>query len=995
MGVPVKHLLAAAIVIVLGVMPVSAKTGSVIITAQMRENAVRNVERYEWAKQRRDAVVSRVQRWMEMSDEELWRLLPSQEMPRDSSVNFRSPGCPNCGMDHYKAPYNPSRWHWDFDEHPWQAQCRNCNQWFPSNDFAAYYQSALDEQGKFRLGAGDPQYLKPIEGANPEWIDDGTGVKIGDGKWFFAAHYAFQVWHALIDAAEDLATAYTLTNDARYAHKAAVILDRMADLYPEMDYSPHYRLGMEASTGGSGKGRVQGCIWETFTAQKLSSAYDFVYDAMAEDAELVAFSQGMAGQYGTGEKSSTAAIAEHIEQHMLREFVIGLKDGRLAGNAGMDQHAMALAAIALDHPSETEEYLDWLFEPDGGQIPFIMQQRLCREGFSDESGVGYASIPAQSFQEVAERLRRYAAYDKHDLYRDYPKFRNCYTMCAKTRMLDTHTPHWGDSGKCMAMGTTGMTMPLQMMLRGYRVYGTPEVAREVWFSNGKKLDGIAGDIYDAEPQELLERLKRELDQQPGPFVSHNAGGYGQAALEAPSRKHPRGVAMYYGRTGGHGHEDRLAIDLVSNNVLMTPDMGYPLYTGHWPKRIGWTSHVISHNTCMVNDKGQDRGSFSGKTKLFADAGPVRVADVDGGKVYPDVSTYRRCLVMVDVDEVNSYLLDLFWVRGGTNHRLIQNGGGPEVETTGLTLTAQEGGTYAGKDVEFGEFYDGPSNWDYDGTGFMYLKDVEKSGPAERFTVDWKMLETWRTMPQDWEAHLRVHNLSPVDEVALCTGVPPEYKGAPERLRYMLRTRYGSGLNTQFVSVLEPYATEPFITSVRSLGTLSSESDFGAAVEVVLADGRRDVILVRENEGKLEAGGVEMDGRVGFCRFERDRPVAQVLIEGTALRAGEVELRLPASAVRGKLAGWDDGNVENTLLKLDTALPESTLMGEYIIFDNAERSDASYLIESVIDARTVGIGSNSLVERFVDENDYGKGFVYTIAEGDSFIIPLSASWERQE
>ena len=994
MGVHVKHLFAAAIVIVVGVMPVSAKTGSVIVTAQMRENAVRNVERYEWAKQRRDAVVSRVQRWMEMSDEELWRMLPSQEMPRDSSVN-RGEGCPNCGMDHYKAPYNPARWHWDFDEHPWQAQCRNCGQWFPSNDFKAYYESALDEHGKFHLGAGNPQYLKPLEGGNPEWVDDGTGVKIGEAKWFFGAHYAFRVWHALIDAADDLATAYTLTNDARYAHKAAVILDRMADLYPEMDYNPHYRLGMEASTGGSGKGRVQGCIWETFTAQKLSSAYDLVYDAMLGDAELVAFSQTMAAQYGTGEKSSATAIAEHIERHMLREFVIGLKDGRLAGNAGMDQHAMALAAIALDHPTETEEYLDWLFEPGGGEIPLIMQQRLCREGFSDESGVGYASIPAQSFQEVAERLRRYAAYDKHDLYRDYPKFRNCYTMCSTTRVLDTHTPNWGDSGKCMAMGTTGMTMPLQMMLRGYRVYGTMEVAREVWFANGKKLDGIAGDIYDAEPGELLERLKADLSEEPGPFVSQNAGGYGQAVLQAPNRKHPRGIAMYYGRTGGHGHEDRLAIDLGSNNVLMTPDMGYPLYTGHWPKRVGWTSHAISHNTCMVNDKGQDRGSFSGKTKLFADAGPVRVADVDGGTVYPDVSTYRRCLVMVDVDEVNSYLLDLFWVRGGTNHRLIQNGGGPAIETTGLTLTAQEGGTYAGKDIEFGDFYDGPSNWDYDGTGFMYLKEVEKSGPAERFTADWKMVETWRTMPQDWEAHLRVHNLSAVDEVALCTGVPPEYKGAPERLRYMLRTRYGSGLNTQFVSVLEPYATEPFISSVRSLGTLSSESDFGAAVEVMLADGRRDVILVRENEGTLQAGGLEMDGRVGFCRFEADRPVAQVLIEGTALRAGEVELKLPAAAVRGRLTGWDDGNVENTLLKLDTPLPESTLAGEYIIFDNAERSDASYRIESVVDARTVGIGSNSLVERFVDEKDYGKGFIYTIAEGDAFIIPLSASWERQE
>ena len=96
---------------------VSAKSGSIIVTTEMRANAVRNCERYEWAATYRDQLLARVKPWLEMSDEELWRLLPGQEMPRDAGVNSGE-GCPNCGMDHYKAPYSPSRWLWDFAERP-------------------------------------------------------------------------------------------------------------------------------------------------------------------------------------------------------------------------------------------------------------------------------------------------------------------------------------------------------------------------------------------------------------------------------------------------------------------------------------------------------------------------------------------------------------------------------------------------------------------------------------------------------------------------------------------------------------------------------------------------------------------------------------------------------------------------------------------------------------------------------------------------------------
>jgi hypothetical protein len=992
--------------ILLGGTTVQAKTGSLMVTAQMRANAQRNCERYDWARTYRDNLIAQVKPWVEMSDEELWRLLPSQDMPRSASVNRDGSGCPKCGKEHFKGNYN-NPWEIDRQQRPWQMRCTNCKEWFPKNDFAAYYQSALDDQHKFRLGQGDPQHLQAKEpGEFTHVVDDGKGYAQEKSKFFFTAFYAFRLWADLVGAhsqgsvLEKLAILYTLTGDRLYAHKAGVLLDRVADLYPEMDYLPHYRLGMEASTGGSGKGRVQGCIWETWTAQNVSRAYDYIYDALLEDQELLAFSQRMAQKYKTGDKSSLPAIARHIEDHALLEFIKGLQDKRLWGNAGMHQESMAATAIALDREGVTEQALDWLFQPNnnqppfGGEIPLILQEVLGREGFSDEAGLGYARIPAISFQAVARLLRQYPAYRKVDLYRDFPKFRNCFTMCAQVRALDRYSPNVGDGDKCMNIGQIGMSLPVDMALAGYQVYGGPELAREVGFANGKKLDGIRLDIYEAEPEAVLQRLQEDLATDPGPLQSINSGGYGLAILQAPQREAGRSFMMYYGRMAGHGHADRLMLGLVAKDVVMMPDMGYPLYTGAWPPRIGWDSHTISHNTAMINDKGHKRQSWSGKTRLFEQSGPVRVADVDGGEVQEGVTTYRRCVVMVDVSETDSYALDLFWLRGGKNHRLIQNGGGPEVTTQGLELVKQEKGTYAGENVELGQFYDGQPQWSYDGSGFMYLDRVEKAKPAAPFMVDWKIVEPRRTMPPEWEAHLRVHNLTPVDEAALASGYPPAYKGNPPTLRYLLRTCFGENLKTQFITVHEPYGREPIIASVRLLHSEETAEGFRAAVEVNLADGRRDVLLVTENGGAVAGGGASLQGRLGWVRYAGGQPVAQSLIAGTSLVAGTARLTLPAAQITGQLLSWNDQDPTNTILQTDAKLPPTGLVGRYVIFANQERSDASYRIVSLPGEGKIGLGSNSLVERFVDRNDYSRGLIYNLAPGDKFSIPLAATWEKK-
>jgi len=507
-------------------------------------------------------------------------------------------------------------------------------------------------------------------------------------------------------------------------------------------------------------------------------------------------------------------------------------------------------------------------------------------------------------------------------------------------------------------------------------------------------------VYAEDPEALLQSIKAHLPEQPEPHRSYNSGGTGLAVLQAPWREDERAAAIWYSRTlwTSHAHADRLTLHLWAFDEAMMPDMGYPEHTGAWPKRHGFTRHTISHNTLMVNDTPQGR-SYAGKTRLFADAGPFRVADIDGrgspNVPYEDARTYRRAAVMVDVDATNSYVVDLFWARGGHSHRLIQNGGGPEATHRGLELIEQAGGTYAGEGVAFGEEYDGELRAGYSGTGFQFLKNVARDeNPPETFWLDWAIDNSRHADDPGWRAHMRVHNLTQVDEVALAHGEPP--RGRPDRVRYSLRSRFGQNLGTQFITVVEPYMREPFIERVEVLKRIEREGEpFAAAVEVRLTDGRRDVILTREAPGGLDVDGVELDGRFGLVRFDAHGHVEMMAaIAADEVRGGDIALTVDPGVYWGALAGHDDSDPHNVLLKLSAPI-RNDAAGQYIIIDNKEIADASYRIESVEGEYTVNIGCSPLHERLADLNNFDAGAVCNIQPGESYIIPRTAVWTREQ
>ena len=504
---------------------------------------------------------------MARSDGEIWDMITGQSIPRGIHVN-PDLGCPKCGRDVYAFGNYP--WKVSLDR-PYKLECPSCGEVWPKNDFEAFYKSGLGSGGVFERRLADETLLYNAEHASPndplrsDAVDDGMGwIDESGNRWWFVAYYShYCTWTELPAAALALGEAYLYTGDAAYAHKGAVILDRIADVYPDMDLTPYSDLGLYNSHGGTGMGRIKGCIWENGMAETLSLAYDMISEGMEGDEDLVKFLSAQAEKWQiTQSKTSIAHIRENIERGLLREFIRSCRDRRIRGNEGMTQTAMATAAAVLDDPQETPEALDWLFEPGksrgtgGGHIPATLIGEVDRDGVGNEAAPGYCFGWMNAFARCAWVLDRCRKYRDHDLYRDYPRLKRMYGAPYRLTALDRYTPHIGDTGNTGGEGL--VSVDLETVISAFARFGDPDLARLAYKLNGNRADGLHTSIFDAEP-EAIQKTVLDIVQQRGELElqSENLNGYGLTVFRHGEGNDQRAAYLYYGRNGGHGHKDRL------------------------------------------------------------------------------------------------------------------------------------------------------------------------------------------------------------------------------------------------------------------------------------------------------------------------------------------------------------------------------------------------------------------------------------------------------
>lgn len=460
----------------------------------------------------------------------------------------------------------------------------------------------------------------------------------------------------------------------------------------------------------------------------------------------------------------------------------------------------------------------------------------------------------------------------------------------------------------------------------------------------------------------------------------------------------RDIWMYYGRNTGHGHKDTLNLGMHAYGLDIAPENGYPEQTGPYPSRMGWTQNTVSHNTVVV-DNSKQKDEYVGIPHHFDDSDMVKLIDVEAPNVYTQTQMYRRTTALIKVDDVNSYTVDFFRVKGGNDHHFSFHGYEGPVTTEGLNLTAQSGGTYAGTNVEYGQFYDGPINdWSYMGSGFQYLYNVQKdTAPSDTFSVDWNIVDGRHVLPTDENIHLRLTMLTKVDDVAICDGNPPASPGNPESLKYMIAHRSGTNLDSMFTSVLEPYKANRYIESI-SAATVKANGQIVdkdvTAVKTVFKNGRVDYIVNALDNNTIYTidDKFQFKGFFGMYSEKDGNPVYTYVNDGTFIG----KLETPKASFTGTVVDFtkDMSRANEITVQFDSQDTIPDITGKYIYIENDGERNASYEIKGIksqdVSKVVLDIGDITTIRKWADPNDFSKGYIYDIAAGEKFVIPLASS-----
>ena len=909
-------------------------------TADHLENMRHNIAHYPWAREIRDEAITAANRIVDKPFLELAGYVPDPRVPR--SIYVHETGCPICGLEQRK--HGTASWIISRDK-PYKVQCPSCDMVFPSNDFAAFLASGMQ----------DPSLL------DGEYPDDGYGwasPRDPEHKYWFVGWYNHWMVMTkdscgLLSIIDALYHAYLFSDDPRYAHKCAAVLWQMAVNYPAYDYVNQSRIGTEYDPNYHGKLLYH--TWETFVVRCCVMAYDAIAPVLAGPCpELEQFTGQTSGQ-----------IRHLIAEQLLRAMAAYIVDetGHIYGNYGMHQEGLLMIAAALrDTPGKpsSEEMVEWILDNEEYGIYVYMPlydalyNLVGRDGCATESPK-YNNIWVRNLARMAPLLQLNGV-DVTQL----PRFKKLYEWEPRIVCAGEFTPALGDTGN---ITHRHKLFEYRNYLFAYKAYKEPRYARillemEPGRADRDIFDGVVGD-------EELARVAATAGSI-GYGCEHLAD-YGLAILQNGDERDPTAVSLFYGQPHTHAHRDMLQLDIYAQGAALIPDFGLPETTNSMdPRRGGFFFHTIAHNTVMVDEQKQ---KGSGHNECIAyDPGPVcQYMEARGEGAYDQCEEYRRAVALIGTAEGHSYAVDIFRVEGGRQHDWLVHGTQADFSSNLPLSQAQTEGTLAGPDVAYGYFYDDEALRDapegsvnyfrYKGSSFQYLYNVQEAALEPAAWARWDVIpDEQPTAPAGITANegafIRAHLVGADERILVCDGKPQQnYSGAVESVKFLLRRRSGDHLSSAFTTVFEPGAHAGFISSVERLETAPEQL---VALKIRLQSGAIHYYFnspVPHPEYPI-ADGIRFAGQVGHLQLDRAGTITGAYVYNGALGRGDFELSASGplkrtigecdyagnritlnepiaaeSAIRGRTLLLNTGPYRTTFVAEDVEAPATVYLGD--------------------------------------------------------------------
>ncbi len=858
-----------------------------------------NVESETWASNARDQIIAAAQPWLDMDDDALWGLMFGPTITRSWMV-WSNGYCPACNQS---VPMYT--WKMSALDTPWKTRCPHCDALFPTNDFAAFYRSGLDGRGVFDPAKADRSLLFNTEHPDPAdplhlfGVDDGEGYVDGDKRWrFVGAYLVYGQWkQAVIAGIRSLAAAHVLTGDPAYARKAAILLDRVADLYPEFDF------GAQASLYERKADRGYVSTWHDACEEtrEMVMAYDMIFEAIREDQQLVGFLSQKAAQYGLeNPKATFLDIQRNIENRILRDALANRP--KITTNYPRTELAVAIILATLGWEENQAAFWE-VVDP-------MLDKATAVDGVTGEKGLaGYSSYTIQAMAMFIGEFCKVDPEFLNTLLERHPRLRETYRFHIDTHCLGRYYPLVGDTGhfagavpqyegmNFLRLGVAGATSSAWTFLppscytllwRLYEQTGDAAYVQTLYQGNDGMLEGLPYDLYAEDAEAVREGVRRVIQNEGTQVRLGNVDkqDWHLAILRSGQGSHRRALWMSYESGGGHGHANALNIGLFSNGLDLLPEFGYPpVQFGGWTsERAVWYTMTAAHNTVVVD--GRNAANGAGATTLWAEGNGFSVMRADA-RATNGGERFERTLALVDLSPEASYVVDIFRVAGGAEHTKFTHSHFGEVTTQGLNLQPAE---------------------DY-GHGTQMRNFRLDPAPRPGWSADWTISDVYGLLSEKRDLHFRYTDLTAGAAAGLAEAwvVKGGYNADAEawipRALVRRRAEGESKLESTFVAVIEPYEGQSAVASIERLPLAGPQGetlgDSHVALLVTLTDGRRDLILARDPEDAAvsetsvnTAKPLQTDADLCFARFNAEGVVEHVsLCNASRFKAGDTTLAL--------------------------------------------------------------------------------------------------------
>ena len=886
--------------------------------------------------------------WLEMSDEEIWSIIPGPAVPRTCLIVLGSlepdrgvgKGCPVCGMEIYEG--RDGFYPWILEPDTWKVKCPNCETSFPSND----WQNGDMHSGPFPDDGYGCEPVEPVAGASGEpW------------RWPFIAYY--HQWQAymntLTPGITQAAQAYVATGDERYAHACAVALARFAEAHLDMSLNLNHRklvnrdgvyrgpVGAPVKSRYTRLGSSFSYIqpnWDTPRIANAMVAYDLIYDAISEDEALLEF---VRAQYHP-EIATPDDLHRMLHAGIIRTGAQYGIDNATARNWPMQEQMVASLALGLG-TEQSMELVDFLLNGWPG-LRYSLTNQYLKDGAGHETG-GYNSIQVRYMADLADLFSRMEAL-MPELFQpprfispvNDPKFRQIFDFPLNASLIGRVTDETGDAGHAstaIAAAQQGKPLSRNDFAEAFAWTGIERFAQAAWGPAGS----VPGVITDPEVAAEIERIGREQGWKVD-LPSDVVDGYGHAILRSGDGDRERALWVRYGVAVQHRHPDMLTIGLAALGRNLLPELGYPVgwtYSGSW--ETNWGTHYGTHIT------GVSSGSFGiGEVRTFADSAPAQYARAGSLSSADGQPAREKAIALVDIDERDCYAISIERVIGGAEHTHSFHMPSGVAEVSGADLQPQGGGTVAGPDVAYRD-----TSFSHDGDGEMvslaFMPDPmvgEVGGPLE-MAVE---LEG-----QDG-VFMHATHLAPEGArlwTSQCTA--PGGKGTYNATWLVMQHSGEAPLASQYATVIEPYEGERRVRAITPLEVSGgAEGEFAPIALRIETDAFTDTLVIQPSGGTLctVEGSLSTDAEFALWRERNGEVATTVLVRGTTLERDGMNVALAAAEHQGVIEGcdWPERKVRVRLegpseQRLQAGLPGGEAAMLDARFTGLSSADASALV----------------------------------------------------